>query len=61
MYPCLGSVSDKRIKVSVLIKHEQKSLQGNWRQLPSLLAKMPLKLYWHILANLDSLVFLGLE
>ena len=42
MYPCLGSVSDKRIKVSALIKHEQKTPQGNWRQLPSLQAKMPL-------------------
>lgn len=30
IYPYLESVSDKRIKVSVLIKQEQKISQGNW-------------------------------
>lgn len=34
IYPCLESVSDKRIKVSVLIKQKQKISQGNWKQLP---------------------------
>lgn len=62
IYPCLESVSDKRIKVSVLIKQEQKIPQGNWRHLPPHSEKKNvLELHWYMLVNCESLVFLCLR